>query len=233
MCNSSHTPMIDKVLKQIVEGLNNYLGPIYDPGLTSYEGLYAEVRHLKKDSFSNTGSKKIAVNLINIEEEKVYKNQPNPFHRANPTDPTLPLGGVPAMRIKMYLLFAFHPGETAEHYAEALSLLTHVLRYFQGTPYQEIVIPGNPPSTFNLEINYHNISLEDSNNMWSNLGGEQKPYAMYQVQLLEIEPGIPATLTAVIQEPRISNPQYNSNGEIIYNTQGDPLNDDHSIQHKN
>jgi Pvc16 N-terminal domain len=192
--------MIGKSLKQIVDGLNNYLGAIYNPGLPGYENEYAVIKHLKKDSFDANGSKKIAVNLINIEEDTVYKNQLNPLP-PNSGQLTHAMPGIAAMRIKMYVLFAFQPGDDSEKYAEALTLLTHTLRYFQSTPYQQITINGaGGVQQFNLEINYHNISLEDSHNMWSNLGGEQKPYAMYQIQMLEIVPEAPAPSVPVIQQ---------------------------------
>jgi hypothetical protein len=193
--------MIGKSIKQIVDGLNNYLGAIYNPGLPSYEGEYAVIKHLKKDSFDANGSKKIAVNLINIEEDTIYKNQLNPLPPSSSNQLTHGMPGIAVMRIQMYVLFAFHPGEDSEKYAEALTLLTHTLRYFQGTPYQQITINGaGGTQQFNLEINYHNISLEDSHNMWSNLGGEQKPYAMYQIRMLEIVPELPAPSVPVVQQ---------------------------------
>ena len=94
--------MIGKSLKQIVDGLNNYLGAIYNPGLPGYENEYAVIKHLKKDSFDANGSKKIAVNLINIEEDTVYKNQLNPLP-PNSGQLTHAMPGIAAMRIKMYV----------------------------------------------------------------------------------------------------------------------------------
>ncbi len=176
--------MINKTITHIINNLNDYLGGILDPGLPSYKDYYAVLGHITKNSF-NSGNQKIIVNLINIEEDKVYKNHITPVATTGNT--TFPLGGVSRMRINLYLIFAFNPGEDNTSYANALTLLTHVLRYFQANQSQDITITGPSPVTFNLEMCYHNISLEDSNNMWSNLGGEQKPYAMYKLQLLEID----------------------------------------------
>jgi hypothetical protein len=194
--------MIAKALIQIVEGLNTYLNGVYPSNLNQ-----AKISNAKKSQADNG----ISVTLINIEEDKVYKNHFNPLPNRPPnsTQPIHPLPGISVMRINLYVLFAFD-AQTPENYPDSLTRLTHVLSYFQGKQFQEIIIPTsstNPvEKRFNLEINYHNISLEDSNNMWSNLGGEQKPYAMYQVKLLEIEPAISPTSVSVLQQPQLVNP---------------------------
>lgn len=194
--------MIAKALIQIVEGLNSYLNGVYPSSLNQ-----AKISNAKKSQADNG----ISVTLINIEEDKVYKNHLNPLNGSWVNNPATshPLGGLPVMRINLYVLFAFD-AQTPENYPDSLTRLTHVLSYFQSKPFQEIIIPisaTNPvEKRFNLAIDYHNISLEDSNNMWSNLGGEQKPYAMYQFKLLEIEPAITPAAVSVIQQPQLVNP---------------------------
>lgn len=225
--------MIGKVLKVITNELNLFLGGIHDPGLSSYEDKYAVIQHLKKDSFSGSDPKKIAVNLINIEEDTVYKNHITPFDRPNNSSPTHPEGGTRSMRLTLYLLFAFHPGETSANYMDALTLLSDVLKFFQTHSYLELTIPGSPSEVVGLEINYHNISLEDSNNMWSNLGGEQKPYAMYQLKLLEIKPNGPGVLVPVLETPLLSNPQLDVNGKTEFDvTTGATIDDQRNIKQK-
>jgi hypothetical protein len=223
--------MIAKALKQIVTGLDDHLNGIY-PGTPNQVSL--------KSAYNVSGSAgTIDVTLINVEEDKVFKNHLNPFPNP-PTSNTAdknPMGGISAMRINLYVLFAFHSDGDSAVYENTLTRLTHVLRYFQGKQYQKIVIaptPSDPEArTFNLEINYHNISLEDSNNMWSNLGGEQKPYAMYQIKMLELQPAFIPDPVAVIQDARISNPEYDLAGDIIIDPlTNDPANDDNQIQHK-
>ncbi len=101
-------------------------------------------------------------------------------------------------------------------------------------------LEGIPAMPVNLEINYHNISLEDSNNMWSNLGGEQKPYAMYQIKMMEIEadPIDEVDKDKALIEANISSPDYNNKGETIFiesvNSQdyGKPQNDTKEIKHQ-
>lgn len=223
--------MIAKALKQIVKGLDDHFKLIY-PDTPSQVSL----RSVNK---ANDSGSSIDVTLINVEEDKVYKNHLNPV----PNPPTSnianknPMGGISAMRVNLYVLFAFHSEGDSPNYENTLTRLTRVLQYFQGKPFQRIIIPPTPLEPvgreFNLEINYHNISLEDSNNMWSNLGGEQKPYAMYQIKMLELDPAFIPEPVAVIQDARISNPQYDQDGNIIYDPlTNDPENDDNQIQHK-
>ncbi|NOQ70858.1 MAG: DUF4255 domain-containing protein [Crocinitomix sp.] len=221
--------MIAKALKQIVEGLDDHFKVIY-PGTPSQVSL--------KSANKTIGSaSSIDVTLINVEEDKVYKNHLNPF--PNPlvsnTANKNPMGGISAMRINLYVLFAFHSDGDSPSYENTLTRLTHVLQYFQAKQYQRIVIPATVFDPvlreFNLEINYHNISLEDSNNMWSNLGGEQKPYAMYQIKMLELQPAFIPDSVAVIQDARISNPDLNADGETIFDGIH-PKNDKHTIKVK-
>ena len=206
--------MIAKTLKQIIDELNVYLDLVYsnDP---SKERHHAAIKNVD-NKFDPENPSGIAVSLINVEEDKIYKNHLNPLrdplnpNRLRPVDSSEPieeLGGVSTMRITIYLLFAFNSlAKSQQGYLDSLSRLTNVLRYFQGRSFQEITIAQLPPlddKVFTLEMNYHNVNLEDSNNMWSNFGGEQRPYAMYQVKLLEIEPDIPVILKAVITHPNV------------------------------
>jgi len=230
--------MISKAIKQIVDQLNNYLNIIPNLGTD-----IAAMGHLNSGSFSPDSDSKIVVNLINIEEDKVYKNHITPLPPSSGRAEVHPQGGFYSMRINLYLLFAFNPGSSSGQYEYAITCLTHVLRYFQATPLQRISIPIiNTTDTldFDLEMCYHNISLEDSNNMWSNLGGEQKPYAMYQVKLLEIKPdeNLLAKPVPNIQETKLSSPQKDSNGNTIFNLDppdgdGSPAGDTNEIKHIN
>ena len=219
--------MIGKVLKQLVSDLNDYFAGIYP----SHGDPHAKLTQITEDELGENGAK-IVANLIHLEEDKVYKNHLIPeTGRAN-TDPIHPLGGLSKMRVNVYVLFAFNPGTTPEHYADALTRLTHLLRYFNEASSRQITVNLPDPKIFNLVIDYHNISLEDSNNMWSNMGGKQKPYALYQIKMLEIDPIPidPAAREVVLEETIISNPDKNGAGETLYNPDGSPKNDKNTIQ---
>ncbi|WP_062056381.1 Pvc16 family protein [Aquimarina longa] len=235
--------MIAKALKKIIEDLNIYLDSKY-PNATD-TNHQAEIVNIQKSNDPQANNPGIKVALINIEEDKVYKNHLTPFPSTsvfNTPNTVHPMGGIPTMRINFYVLFAFNPKEGQSGYLNSISLATHVLRYFTSTPYQEVNIsPTSQPNICTLEINYHNISLEDSNNMWSNLGGEQKPYAMYQIKMMEIEsdPDLKIPLTSKIQiPPKISSPDLHPDGSTIFNTDtnsqdyGKVVHDTNQIQHK-
>jgi len=224
--------MIAKALRHIVDGLNDYL----DDHLTGQNSIYtAEITNIQKSS-DNTSDPGIKVALINVEEDKVYKNHLLPLEgrQAGSVDPIHPLGGVLAMRVNLYVLVAFNQQNTSQPtsgYLDTLSVMTHVLRYFHSNPYQQVLIQSNPDQHIGLEIEYHNISLEDSNNMWSNLGGEQKPYAMYKIKMLEIRPDDPTELDVVLQQdPILSNPNLDPDGNTLFNPDGSPQGDTHEIK---
>jgi hypothetical protein len=218
--------MIAKVLKHIVDELNAYL--VNKLGTTSPEHQ-AEIIHIQSGESASSPGIKVA--LINVEEDKVYKNHLNPLDNNYPTPAgeTHPLGGIAVMRVNLYVLFAFNQqNKDSAGYRDTLSILTHVLRFFQSYPHFAIQLPGQDVS---VEIEYHNISLEDANNMWSNLGGEQKPSAMYKIQLLEIYPESPAQLDHIISEnPIISSPDLGPDGETLFNPDGSPQGDTHEIK---
>src|SRR3989338_527436 len=172
--------MISRTIKQVVFGLNEFVNSIYNEGNPLKD--YVVMKHIGTNMTNNISDEKIFVNLINIEEDIVYKNQMS----ANLFTGTTVQSGAYSMRVNLYVLFAFNPGETNDEYSDSIKLLNDVLRYLQGHRNMEVDFPPTP--AFTLDVNYHNVSLEDSNNLWSNMGGEQKPYAIFKFRLLEIEP---------------------------------------------
>lgn len=201
--------MIGNTLKALVSGLNNYLGDIYTPNVE-----YAFLKQASDNMFSNA-NEKIVVSLVNMEEDTVFKNQTNAFQSQN-ANLTHPLGGKPTIRFNLYLLVVCDPGADHLSYSDALTMLSHIVRYFKSNPSQELtVVDGAGTKTMYLDIDFHNISLEDSNNMWSNFGGKQLPFAMYCLKLMEIESDDPntANLSTKITNPRVLDP--NSGGEKI------------------
>lgn len=198
--------MIGNTLKELVKNLNVYLGDIYTPNVE-----YAWLKQAQEDMFSNA-NEKIVVSLINMEEDTVYKNQPTAFDSGN-ANLLHPYGGKPTIRLNLYVLFVCNPGDDEMAYVDAMTMLSHIVRYFKTYPAQELsIIDMGTPKTVNLEIEFFNISLEDSNNMWSNLGGQQMPYGMYCLKLLEIESDDPdnSALATAISDPRIMDPDTNS-----------------------
>jgi hypothetical protein len=189
--------MISNTIKQIVNDLNLYVNGKYNQGNPLKD--HVVLKHIGKSLTNTESDEKIFVNLINIEEDSVYKNQ----MAANNVNGNSVQSGSYSMRVNMYVLFAFNPGESNEHYSESLNLLNDVLRYFQGMRDVEVNFPPHPAYT--MDINYHNISLEDSNNLWSNMGGEQKPYAIYKFRLLVIEPDASSLITSsIITHPELT-----------------------------
>lgn len=180
--------MIDQALIFLIDDLNTYLFQRYNiqPLVALYNIANPDFKNLEPDA-SATGQ--IFANLINVHEDGVYKNQPG---KNGLGIDVLPL------RMQLYLLFAFK----SKQYAQSLKLLSAVLEYYHREPVRSVSLTDfrGDPYDLDLEVIYHNIDLEDSNNMWSNLGGEQHPFAIYRINLMEIIPNVttaPAPINSI------------------------------------
>ena len=183
--------MIDQALNLLIDDLNTHLGQRYtiNPLVSLYNIASPDWKSLQPN---NTSTGQIFANLINVHENAVYKNQPAQNGHGISVLP---------MRMDLYILFAFK----SQQYLQSLKLLSAVLEYYHRKRVHNLSLVDFSSNTVNLslEINYHSIDLEDSNNMWSNLGGEQYPFAMYRIQLMEIMPNV-TTAPASIQTININ-----------------------------
>lgn len=179
--------MIDQALNHIVDDLNVYLGSRYaiQPLVSLFNIANPDWKNLQPEA---TSTEQIFANLINVHEDNIYKNQP--YAQGTPTE-THP------MRLDLYVLFAFK----SRQYLQAIKLLSAVLEYYHRKPIAQVTLADllGDPFDLSLEVVYHNIDLEDSNNMWGNLGGEQHPFAIYKIQLMELRT-LPGTPTVPIQQ---------------------------------
>jgi hypothetical protein len=123
--------------------------------------------------------------LVNIEEETLLKN--TPLH-----NPSLAPGTkqVPPMRLNLYLLLSFR----SAGYDQSLDLLSRIMGYCQAkkewnqqnTPLSAWTNNPLVNQDFRFFLDIYNISFEDSNNMWGNLGGKQMPFVIYKLRLVAL-----------------------------------------------
>jgi hypothetical protein len=182
--------MIKTTLEFLTDELNNWLQlqdalnfqdakPAVATALMNPDGKFAVNRHSGQanDKFS------IAVTLVNIEEESAFKNQP---HYRQVLDKVQQVQ--PPMNVNLYVLFS----AVADMYPTALTLLNHVLAFFQANcVFDSISHPHlnakvNPAEPWNLlqrlVVDHHNISFEQQNNLWAALGAKHMPAALYKVR---------------------------------------------------
>lgn len=123
---------------------------------------------------------KLVLSLINIEEEKTLKNEPN-YRRVG----TEIITQNPPLHLNLYLLFSANILD----YGEALRALSLVLQFFQhkntfyGTNYQALRDAG--VERLNFEI--FDLSFEQTNNLWGVMGGKLVPNVLYKVRMLSLQ----------------------------------------------
>lgn len=131
-------------------------------------------------------SDKIGMSIINIEEERVVKDQV--FEHRN-------LNGEyerynPELKLNLYVLFCanfVNSGESTK-YGEGLKQLSNVISFFQGkNVFTPDNTPGMDPSLQKLIVEIYSYSFEQQYNFWSILGAKYLPSILYKVRLVTIQ----------------------------------------------
>jgi hypothetical protein len=182
--------MLKTTLEFLTEELNSWL-QLRDP-LNFQDAKPAAITTLMKPDGkfavnSNSGQANdkfsIAVTLVNIEEESTFKNQP---HYRQVQDKVQVVQ--PPMNVNIYVLFS----AVADMYPTALTLLNHLLAFFQANPvFDESSHPHlnakvNPAEPWNrlqrIVVDFYNVSFEQQNNLWAALGAKYMPSALYKIR---------------------------------------------------
>ena len=137
-----------------------------------------------QDGQVGTGSQPIddslVLSLINIEEERTLKNEPN-FRKAE----TGPVNQNPPLYLNLYLLFSAN----LDDYAEALRFLSLILQFFQQhksfTSAKYPILGESNIERMNFEI--FDLSFEQTNNLWGILGSKLLPSILYKVRTVSIQ----------------------------------------------
>ncbi|MGZ3884131.1 MAG: DUF4255 domain-containing protein [Bacteroidia bacterium] len=174
--------MIDKALRFLTDEMNAYLD--LQTGNNAGEPLIV----LTNVADNSTGgwaipSQKLGVSLINIEEEKVFKDQQTQFRNAAGEFEQYN----PEIKLNLYMLvcanFVSENGD--DKYEQGLKQLSRVIAFFQGknvfTPDSS---PAIDPSLKKLIVELYSYSFEQQYNFWTILGAKYLPSVLYKVRLL-------------------------------------------------
>jgi hypothetical protein len=126
---------------------------------------------------------KVGMSLINIEEERVfkeqqfnYRNQNGDFEQYNPE-----------IKLNLYVLFCANFVNTSSdvNYKEGLKQLSYIISFFQG---KNVFTPDNTPSMdANLQrliVELYSYTFEQQYNFWSILGAKYLPSVLYRIRLV-------------------------------------------------
>jgi hypothetical protein len=174
--------MIDKALKFLTDEMNSYLD--LQNGNPPGESLIVLTNVANADGTWAIPDKKLGVSLINIEEERVFKDQQSEFRNINGDYEKYN----PEIKLNLYMLICSHWVSTQTDplaYEDGLKQLSRIVSFFQG---KNVFTPDNSPSMDpalqKLVVDLYSYSFEQQYNFWSILGAKYLPSALYKVRLL-------------------------------------------------
>jgi len=175
--------MIYEALQIISEQLDNYLTSEGLSNLVKLENI-ALIETTAENSDKLTG--KVILTMINLDEEKTLKNQPN-YKVINKQNTEYKN---PPIYLNLYLLISAN----CNTYVNSLRSISKTIEFFQG---KSTFTSENTTYTtkedfdvlnsFKLIVNLYTPTFEELNHIWGTLGGRQLPSVIYQIQLVEID----------------------------------------------
>lgn len=180
--------MIDEALKFLVTQINDYLSMRNEPtSVNANEIVLSSISESAADGAEvSLADKQLGLTLINIEEERVVKDQTfahrtlnGDFEHYNPE-----------IRLNLYVLVSanFKKSGGTNAYSEGLKQLSHVIRFLQG---KNVFTPENSPGMHadlkQLIVELHSTSFEQQYNYWTVIGTKYLPSALYRVRLVAIQ----------------------------------------------
>ena len=136
--------------------------------------------------------KSVGVSLINIEEDRVYKDQKstviNNFGNVERLNPEI--------KLNLYVLISSNFQNTSEEdssddYVEGLKQLSFIISFFQAknvfTPENSPKLAEYDPNLKKLVIELYSYSFEQLYNFWSVVGTKYLPSVLYKIRMLTFQ----------------------------------------------
>lgn len=180
--------MIFEVIQIITEQVNNYLDEIgLDKTIVAENIALLESQN---EIVSSNLEDKVALTLINLDEEATLKNFPN---HAVENAKTIYKNSV--INLNLYLLFSANRNK----YINSLNDISKIIAFFQGkklftqanTIYNRNNVAMTNIDNFRFTVELYTPTFEELNYIWGTLGGKQFPSALYKVSMIQIERNIP------------------------------------------
>lgn len=201
--------MIDVALNILKEQIENHL-TLVNNNVVNGDGFVVLSNVADEEGKWAIPSNKIGMSIINVEEERVLKDQV--FEHRNSS-------GVyerynPELKLNLYVLFCanfVNAGDETYKYGEGLKQLSHVISFFQGkyvfTPDNT---PGMDPKLQKLIVDIYSYSFEQQYNFWSILGAKYLPSVLYKVRLVSFQEKVLESQNLPISEVEINSNDLNS-----------------------
>ncbi|AXT53597.1 DUF4255 domain-containing protein [Aquimarina sp. BL5] len=179
--------MIHSSLRFLTRTINDYLS--MKNGLDENKIF---LTHVSDESGVAIPDKSLGLSLVNIEEEKIFKEQNTAFINAN--------GSVeyrnPELKLNLYVLISANYqnkdiDDPSDDYYEGLKQLSYVISLFQSknvfTNDNTPAMASEDPNIKKLILELYSYSFEQMYNFWSVLGTKYLPSVLYKVRLLKIQ----------------------------------------------
>ncbi len=191
--------MIYPVLKFLAEQMNSYIDQVKNAGdgIAAPVAVLQNIGRLEDETLKTTN--KIFISLVNLAEESTMKN--NPGHSISGNE--IVRYQNPPVNLNLYVLVT----AVMTNYENALIYLSHAMTFFQGknvfTRQNSVTQVDGLPDDFRLILDLDSLSFEQSNYLWSTLGGKQHPFACYKARLISLERESTRETRGTIKQVRI------------------------------
>jgi len=191
--------MINESLQFIADELNKYLvlkmGPANEPPRL----VLGNVSRLFDGEVAAAGlTNKVILSLVNVEEDRVAKQQEN-FERMDVSTRYKS----PQLYLNLYILFSAN----RSGYTDSLQHLSYILQFFQ---FQNVFTPITHPklNDYRIEklcVDLCTLNFEQVNHLWSTLGGKYIPSVLYKVRQITIDEDLTVSESGFIKEVQIND----------------------------
>lgn len=160
--------MIHNVITAIASKLNEFIkNKLSIPDDTVIVSSLVDIKGNLNSDIEN----KVSIFLLHIEEEKISKNAGIKYSA----------GVNPPIKINLHVMFsAYFPNF---NYIEALRYVSLVIEFFQvNNVFEDANTPGLPENGGKIYSELFNISIDEINKLWGNIGANYVPSVAYKLK---------------------------------------------------
>jgi hypothetical protein len=191
--------MIHESLKFLAEEVNKYLN-VKLPNPTPQARLVVSNISLAADTgttITPDPKDKIVLSLVNVEEDKVAKQQEN-YVKSDLTT----VYKNPPLYLNLYILFSMNRNK----YDDNLVFLGSIIQFFQHqNVFSPITHPGLDSRIQRLVVDIYNLNFEQTNHLWSVMGGKYFPSVMYKIRQVTLDENLVTGESGFIKEIQLND----------------------------
>ena len=144
----------------------------------------------------NSLTGKAILSLVNVEEDKVAKQQENYSRTDSATQYKSP-----PLYLNLYILFSINKPE----YDDCLKWLGYIMQFFQHQQvFTPITHPGLDPKIPRVVVDLFSLNFEQVNHLWSTLGGKYMPSVLYKVRQISVDENLTISESGFIKDIQLN-----------------------------